>query len=149
MILRNGLRGLAGFAMTKVKIPKISKLVLILNQSQVLPTTGSLNTICRHYLAYPKRYKKIGTALAIFIDELQYVQEEELAALSYRTTLGPRSQACLWTVGAGFLNCRAAWAEPNHMPSACLIFPRSGLLQLMPRISLVAKPAAGIMVRLT
>ena len=58
--------------------------------------------------------QKAGTALVLFIDELQYVQEDQLAALI------TASRWCWWVRVC--LSSEVAWATPSHTPSGYSIF---------------------------
>jgi len=70
--------------------------------------------------------KKAGTALALFVDELQYVEEDELAALITALHRSAQRSLPVVLVGAGLPQLPARWAGPSLTRNACSIFQRSG-----------------------
>src|SRR2546430_8881733 len=81
-LARRALRGLAGFAQSlKVKYKDI-EVGLDFDPEPGLADNGDLENDLQDLLeAAGKAAQKAGTALVLFIDELQYVEEDELAAL--------------------------------------------------------------------
>ena len=101
-LARRALRGLAGFAKAlKVKYPDI-EVGLDLEPEPGLADNGDLEHDLQALLeATGAAAQKAGTALAMFIDELQYVREEELAALITALHRGAQRRLPLVLVGAG------------------------------------------------
>ncbi|MCZ0954972.1 MAG: type II toxin-antitoxin system VapC family toxin, partial [Rhodospirillaceae bacterium] len=60
-----------------------------------------------------------ATALVVFVDELQYVQEDELASLIIALHRIAQRKLPVVLVGADYRSCAPAWAAPNPTPSDC------------------------------
>jgi hypothetical protein len=120
---QRALRALAGFAKAlKVKYQDI-EVGLDFEPEPGLADNGDLEHDLQALLEVTAdAAKNAGTALAMFVDELQYVEEEELAALI--TALHRTAQRSLPVVliGAGLPNCPDEWAAPNRTPNDCSIF---------------------------
>ena len=86
--------------------------------------------------------QKAGTALVLFIDELQYVREEELAALitSLHRTAQRRLPVVL--VGAGLPQLRGRMGEAKSYAERLFDFPEIGALAPPEASIAIAKPAA-------
>ena len=70
--------------------------------------------------------REAATTLAMLVDELQYVEEEQFAAL-ITACIEPLSIICrLCSSGQACLDCADEWVEPSHMPNDFSIFPRLG-----------------------
>ena len=76
--------------------------------------------------------QKAGTALALFIDELQYVKEEQLAALITVLHRAAQRRPPVVLVGAGLPQLRGQMGRASPMPNGSSIFRKSGL-RLPPR----------------
>jgi predicted transcriptional regulator len=85
--------------------------------------------------------KEAGTALAIFVDELQYVQEEQLAALI--TALHRMAQRALPVVmvGAGLPQLRGHMGRAKSYAERLFDFPEIGPLNQDAARSAIEKPA--------
>ena len=86
--------------------------------------------------------QKAGTALVLFIDELQYVREEELAALI--TALHRTAQRRLPVVlaGAGLPQLRGRMGQAKSYAERLFEFPQIGALAPPEAKIAIAKPAA-------
>jgi hypothetical protein len=86
--------------------------------------------------------RKAGTALAIFVDELQYVKEDELAALI--TALHRTSQRNLpiVLVGAGLPQLRARMGRAKSYAERLFDFPEVGPLPPAAAKLAISRPAA-------
>jgi hypothetical protein len=93
--------------------------------------------------------KKAGTALAIFVDEVQYVEEEQLAALI--TALHRTAQRSLPVVlvGAGLPQLRGRMGRAKSYAERLFDFPEIGALSVEAAKLAITKPAAdeGVEVR--
>jgi hypothetical protein len=69
--------------------------------------------------------KKAGTALVLFIDELQYVEEEQLAALITALHRAAQRRMPVVLMGAARGSYAAGWAAQSRIPSGCSTSPRS------------------------
>lgn len=85
--------------------------------------------------------KVAGTAFAIFVDELQYVKEDELAALI--TVMHRMSQRALpvLLVGAGLPQLRGRMGEAKSYSERLFEFPEIGALNRQDAGSALIKPA--------
>ena len=113
------LRGLAGFVKSlKVKYGDI-EVGLDYEPEPGLADNGDLEYDLQALLeATATAARGCGTAVVMFIDELQYVPEDQIAALItalHRTA--QRSLPADARCGLGFLTCEGEWAKPNHTPS--------------------------------
>jgi hypothetical protein len=85
--------------------------------------------------------KKAGTALAMFVDELQYVEEAELAALITSLHRAAQHRLPIVLVGAGLPQLRGRMGEAKSYAERLFDFPQVGPLPpLAARIAIV-KPA--------
>ena len=83
-----------------------------------------------------------GTCIALFIDELQYVKVNELAALiTPLHRMAQRQSLSLW-LGRACPRCGDAWGMRNPTPSGFLISPEIGPLSPKDAKLAIAKPAA-------
>jgi hypothetical protein len=140
---QRALRGLAGFAKAlKVKYQDI-EVGFDFEPEPGLADNGDLEHDLQALLEVTGiAAKEAGTALAIFIDELQYVEEEELAALI--TALHRTSQRSLPVVlvGAGLPQLPGRMGRAKSYAERLFDFPQVGpLSQEAARIA-IAKPAS-------
>jgi AAA ATPase domain len=124
-LAQRGLRALAGFAKAlKVKYDDI-EVGMDFDPEPGLADNGDLEHDLQDLLdAAGAAAEAAGTALALFIDELQYVDEEQLAALITALHRSVQRRHPVILVGAG-PNSLAGWGAPNRMPNACSISLRS------------------------
>jgi hypothetical protein len=85
--------------------------------------------------------KQAGTAFVIFVDELQYVKEDELAALI--TVMHRMSQRALpvLLVGAGLPQLRGRMGDAKSYSERLFEFPDIGALNRHDAVSALVKPA--------
>jgi hypothetical protein len=90
-----------------------------------------------------------GTALAIFVDELQYVEEEELAALitALHRTAQRRLPAVL--VGAGLPQLRGRMGRAKSYAERLFDFPEIGALPPEAAKLAITKPARDLGIEVT
>jgi hypothetical protein len=70
--------------------------------------------------------KHADTAIALFVDELQYVEEGQLAALITSLHRVAQQQLPVILIGAGLPQLRGVRAGPSHTPSVFLTSPKWG-----------------------
>ena len=138
-LAQRALRALAGFAKAlKVKYQDI-EVGVDFDPEPGLADNGDLEHDLQALLeAVGAAAQKAGTALILFIDELQYVQENELAALI--TALHRTAQRSLPVVlvGAGLPQLRGRMGHAKSYAERLFDFPEIGAL---------AEPAAKIAIR--
>ena len=83
-----------------------------------------------------------GTAIAIFVDELQYVEEEQLAALITALHRVAQRQLPVILVGAGLPQLRGRMGRAKSYAERMFDFPEIGPLGVEAARLAVAKPAA-------
>ncbi len=141
-LARRALRGLAGFAgALKVKYQDI-EVGLDFEPEPGLADNGDLELDLQDLLEAAGQAAKVaGTALAIFIDELQYVEEEQLAALI--TTLHRSAQRRLPVVlvGAGLPQLRGRMGRAKSYAERLFDFPEVGALTQEDARIAIARPA--------
>jgi len=139
---QRALRALAGFAKgLKVKYADI-EVGLDFEPEPGLADNGDLEHDLQALLETAgTAAQHAGTALAIFVDELQYVQEEELAALI--TALHRTAQRGLPVVlvGAGLPQLRGRMAKAKSYAERLFDFPEIGQLPPDAAKRAIAKPA--------
>jgi hypothetical protein len=140
---QRALRGLAGFAKAlKVKYQDI-EVGFDFEPEPGLADNGDLEHDLQALLEVTgAAAKKAGTALAMFVDELQYVQEEELAALI--TALHRTSQRNLPVVlvGAGLPQLPGKMGRAKSYAERLFDFPQIGALPQEAARLAISKPAA-------
>jgi hypothetical protein len=140
---QRALRGLAGFAKAlKFKYQDI-EVGIDLDPEPGLADNGDLEHDLQALLEVTgAAAKKGGTALAIFIDELQYVAEEELAALV--TALHRTAQRSLPVVlvGAGLPQLPGKMGRAKSYAERLFDFPQIGPLPRDAARLAIVKPAA-------
>ena len=139
---QRALRGLAGFASAlKVKFQDI-EVGLDLDPEPGLADTGDLEADLQDLLEVVGNAAKAdGSCLTIFVDELQYVEENELAALI--TTLHRTSQRRLpvTMVGAGLPQIRGRVGRAKSYAERLFEFTEIGSLSPEDARVAIAKPA--------
>lgn len=140
---QRALRGLAGFAKAlKIKYQDI-EVGLDFDPEPGLADNGDLEHDLQALLEVTGlAAKEAGTALAIFVDELQYVDEEELAALI--TALHRTSQRSLPVVlvGAGLPQLPGRMGRAKSYAERLFDFPVVGPLSRDAARVAIAKPAS-------
>jgi len=128
-LARRALRGLAGFAKAlKVKFHDI-EVGMDFEPEPGLADNGDLEHDLQALLeAAGAAAQKAETALAIFIDELQYVREEELAALITALHRGAQHRLPVVLVGAGLPQLRGNMGRAKSYAERLFDFPEIGAL---------------------
>ncbi|TAJ41433.1 MAG: ATP-binding protein [Reyranella sp.] len=126
---RRALRALAGFAKSlKVKYADI-EVGLDFDPEPGLADNGDLEHDLQALLAAAgEAAKAAGTAFALFIDELQYVREEELAALITALHRTAQRQLPVILIGAGLPQLRGRMGEAKSYAERMFEFPEIGAL---------------------
>jgi hypothetical protein len=126
---RRALRALAGFAKSlKVKFADI-EVGLDFDPEPGLADNGDLEHDLQALLAAAGEAAKVAdTAFAIFIDELQYVREEELAALVTALHRTAQRQLPVILIGAGLPQLRGRMGEAKSYAERMFEFPEIGAL---------------------
>lgn len=124
---RRALRALAGFAKSlKIKYADI-EVGFDFEPEPGLADNGDLEHDLQALLAVAgEAAKAAGTALAIFIDELQYVREEELAALIAALHRTAQRQLPVILIGAGLPQLRGRMGEAKSYAERMFEFPEIG-----------------------
>lgn len=140
---QHALRGLAGFVgALKVKFQDI-EVGLDFDPEPGLADNGDLELDLQDLLeASGKAAKCAQTALAIFIDELQYVDEKELAALIVALHRAAQRQLPVVMVGAGLPQLRKRMGQAKSYAERLFDFPEVGALEPRDARTAIAKPAA-------
>ena len=140
---QRALRGLAGFARAlKVKFGDI-EVGIDYEPEPGLADNGDLEHDLQALLeVVGQAAQRAGTALVIFIDEMQYVEEEELAALI--TALHRTSQRKLPVamVGAGLPQLRGRMGRAKSYAERLFDFPEIGALSPPDAEIAISRPAA-------
>ncbi len=141
-LARRALRGLAGFVgALKVKYDDI-QVSLDLDPEPGLADNGDLTLDLQALLeASANAAARAGIALALFIDELQYVLEAELAALI--TALHRTAQRSLPVVlvGAGLPQLRGRTGQAKSYAERLFDFPEVGPLSIDAARQAIVRPA--------
>lgn len=139
---QRALRGLAGFAKSlKVKYQDI-EVGFDFEPEPGLADNGDLEHDLQALLEVTGiAAKEAGTALALFVDELQYVEEEQLAALI--TSLHRTAQRSLPVVlvGAGLPQLPGRMGRAKSYAERLFDFPEVGPLAKEAAFTAIAKPA--------
>ncbi len=88
--------------------------------------------------------KKAGTALVIFIDELQYVEESELAALITALHRAAQRSLPVTLVGAGLPQLRGRMGRAKSYAERLFDFPEIGPLDSRQAAIAISKPLADL-----
>ena len=136
------LRGLAGFAKAlKIKYQDI-EVGLDLEPEPGLADNGDLEHDLQALLeAVGAAARKAGTALVLFIDELQYVAEEQLAALITALHRCAQGKLPVVLVGAGLPQLRGQMGRAKSYAERLFDFPEIGPLIDEAARSAIEKPA--------
>ncbi len=141
-LARRALRGLAGFATAlKVKYQDI-EVGLDFEPEPGLADNGDLELDLQALLeAAGDAAKEADTALAIFLDELQYVEEEELAALITALHRAAQRRLPVVLVGAGLPQLRGRMGRAKSYAERLFDFPLIGPLAPDDARKAIRKPA--------
>jgi hypothetical protein len=142
-LARRGLRALAGFVgALKVKFADI-EVGLDLEPEPGLADNGDLEQDLQALLeTVGAAAQRAGTALILFIDELQYVKEAELAALITALHRCAQRRLPVALVGAGLPQLRGRMGKAKSYAERLFDFPEIGPLPPADAKSAIAKPAA-------
>ena len=141
-LAQRALRALTGFAKSlKLKYADI-EVGFDFDSEPGLADNGDLEHDLQDLLASAGvAAQKAGTALAIFIDELQYVQEEELAALITALHRMAQRRLPVILVGAGLPQLRGRMGRAKSYAERLFDFPEIGPLSTESTKIAIAKPA--------
>jgi len=136
------LRGLAGFAKAlKVKYQDI-EVGFDFDPEPGLADNGDLEHDLQALLEVAgAAAQKAGTALVLFIDELQYVEEDQLAALITALHRCAQRRLPVVLVGAGLPQLRGQMGRAKSYSERLFDFPEIGPLSEEAARSAIAKPA--------
>lgn len=140
---KRGLRALAGFAKSlKLKYADI-EVGFDAEPEPGLADNGDLEHDLQALLeTVGTAAQKGGTALAIFLDELQYVEEEELAALITALHRTAQRRLPVVLVGAGLPQLRGRMGHAKSYAERLFDFPEVGPLAPEAARRAIAKPAS-------
>ena len=141
-LAQRALRGLAGFAKAlKFKYDDI-EVGFDFEPEPGLADNGDLEHDLQALLeAAGAAAQKAGTALAMFVDELQYVKEDELAALITAMHRAAQRRLPLALVGAGLPQLRGRKGRAKSYAERLFDFPEIGPLPPSAARTAIAKPA--------
>lgn len=141
-LAQRALRGLAGFAKAlKMKFQDI-EVGIDFDPEPGLADNGDLEHDLQALLeAAGAAAQKAGTALVMFIDELQYVKEEELAALITALHRAAQRRLPVVLVGAGLPQLRGRMGRAKSYAERLFDFPEIGPLPPPAARTAIAKPA--------
>lgn len=140
-LAQRALRGLAGFALAlKVKYEDI-EVGLDFEPEPGLADNGDLEHDLQDLLeAAGAAAQKARTALALFVDELQYVEEGQLAALITALHRAAQLQLPVVLVGAGLPQLRGQMGRAKSYAERLFDFPEIGQLARPDAELAIAKP---------
>lgn len=141
-LAQRALRGLAGFAKgLKFKYDDI-EVGFDFEPEPGLADNGDLEHDLQALLeAAGAAAQKAGTALTMFVDELQYVKEDELAALITALHRAAQRRLPLVLVGAGLPQLRGRMGHAKSYAERLFDFPEVGPLPPSAARTAIAKPA--------
>jgi len=141
-LAQRALRGLAGFAKAlKFKYEDI-EVGFDFDPEPGLADNGDLEHDLQALLeAAGAAAQKAGTALAMFVDELQYVEEDELAALITALHRAAQRRLPVVLVGAGLPQLRGRMGRAKSYAERLFDFPEIGPLPPPAARTAIAKPA--------
>ena len=141
-LAQRALRGLAGFAKAlKMKYADI-EVGFDFDPEPGLADNGDLELDLQTLLeASGAAAQKAGTALVMFVDELQYVQEDELAALITALHRAAQRRLPVVLVGAGLPQLRGRMGRAKSYAERLFDFPEIGPLPPPAARTAIAKPA--------
>jgi hypothetical protein len=142
-LARRGLRGLAGFVgAMKIKYADI-EVGLDFDPEPGLADNGDLEHDLQDLLAAAgAAAQAAGTVLALFVDELQYVKEAELAALITALHRTAQRRLPVVLVGAGLPQLRGRMGKAKSYAERLFDFPRIGPLPEEAATLAIEKPIA-------
>jgi hypothetical protein len=142
-LAQRGLKALAGFARAlKVKYEDI-EVGLDFDPEPGLADNGDLEHDLQDLIdAAGAAAEAAGTALALFIDELQYVAEEELASLTTALHRAAQRRLPVVLVGAGLPQLRGRMGRAKSYAERLFNFPEIGPLPPPAARQALVKPAA-------
>jgi hypothetical protein len=148
-LARRGLKALAGFASAlKVKYEDI-EVGLDFDPEPGLADNADLEHDLQELLeAVAAAAQKAGTALIMFVDELHYVPEEQLAALITALHRATQRRLPLALVGAGLPQLRGRMGKAKSYAERLFDFPEVGPLSSAAGKIAIAKPAAAQKVKI-
>lgn len=149
-LAQRALRALTGFAKAlKVKYNDI-EVGFDFDSEPGLADNGDLEHDLQDLLAAAgAAAQKAATALAIFVDELQYVKEEELAALITALHRTAQRRLPVVLVGAGLPQLRGRMGRAKSDAERMFDFPEVGPLSPDAATLAIAKPARALDVEVT
>lgn len=149
-LAKRALRGLAGFAKSlKFKFGDI-EVGLDLDPEPGLADNGDLEHDLQALLeAVGAAAKSAGTAVILFIDELQYVEEEQLAALITSLHRVAQRQLPVSLVGAGLPQLRGKMGKAKSYAERLFDFPEIGALTIEAAKQAIRIPLAEQSVEIT
>jgi hypothetical protein len=141
-LAQRALRGLAGFAKAlKMKYADI-EVGIDFEPEPGLADNGDLEYDLQALLeAAGAAAQKAGTALVMFVDELQYVEESELAALIVALHRAAQRRLPVVLVGAGLPQLRGRMGRAKSYAERLFDFPEIGPLPPPAARTAIAKPA--------
>jgi hypothetical protein len=140
-LAQRALRGLAGFAEALRVTYQDIEIGIDLEPEPGLADNGDLEHDLSALLeAAGLAAQKAGTALVIFIDELQYVPESELAALITAMHRCSQRRVPVTLVGAGLPQLRGRMGEAKSYAERLFDFPEIGPLQPGDAAAAIRKP---------
>ncbi len=141
-LAQRALRGLSGFAKAlKVKYEDI-EVGFDFEPEPGLADNGDLEHDLQALLeAAGAAAQKAGTTLAMFVDELQYVDEDELAALITALHRAAQRRLPVVLVGAGLPQLRGRMGRAKSYAERLFDFPEIGALPPPAARTAIAKPA--------
>ena len=141
-LARRALRGLAGFARAlKVKYQDI-EVGLDFEPEPGLADNGDLEADMQDlFEAIGAAAKADGTCVALFVDEIQYVREDQLAALITALHRTSQRQLPVVMVGAGLPQVRGRLGSAKSYAERLFDFPEIGALSTKDARLAIAKPA--------
>ncbi len=145
---QRALRGLAGFAKAlKVKFNDI-EVGLDFDPEPGLADNGDLEVdLAALFEAAGRAAKAAGTALVIFIDELQYVEEPQLAALISALHRCSQQKLPLCVVGAGLPQLRGRAGNAKSYAERLFDYPEIGALLHPAARQALVRPAENLDVK--
>lgn len=141
-LARRALRGLAGFAKAlKVKYQDI-EVGLDFEPEPGLADNGDLEADMQDLFgAVGEAARADGTCVALFVDEIQYVREDQLAALITALHRTSQRQLPVVMVGAGLPQVRGRLGSAKSYAERLFDFPEIGALSAEDARRAIAKPA--------
>jgi predicted transcriptional regulator len=138
------LRALAGFAKALKATYNDIEVGLDFDPEPGLADNGDLEHDLQALLeAAGAAAKKAGTAIAIFVDELQYVKEDELAALITALHRAAQRSLPIVLVGAGLPQLRGRSGRAKSYAERLFDFPEIGALPAEAAKLAISQPLAG------